>query len=195
MPHVEVKVADPETGRPVRHGEPGELHIRGYLVMLGYFRSPGPTAEAVDADGWLHTGDLGTMDANGYVRVVSRLKDMIIRGGENIYPREIEDLLRSHPEVRDVAVIGVPDPVYGEEILAFAVPEEPARPLDPQALRAYCAERIAYHRVPQHIRVVDALPLTSTGKVRKNVLRLQAEARQGNGAGTPVDPAGGPRQA
>ncbi|HEX8106056.1 MAG TPA: AMP-binding protein [Solirubrobacteraceae bacterium] len=169
-PHVEVKVVDPETGAIAARGEPGELCTRGYSVMLGYWEEPGKTAEAIDPAGWMHTGDLATMDADGYVKIVGRSKDMIIRGGENVYPREIEEFLYGHPDVADVQVVGVPDERYGEEIAAFVVPREGAA-IDPEAIREHCRASIAHYKVPRYVLTVDEFPMTVTGKIQKFKLR------------------------
>ena len=172
-PHVEVKVVDPATGRTVGRGEPGELCTRGYSVMLGYWDDPERTAEAIDPAGWMHTGDLGTMDADGFVNVVGRSKDMVIRGGENVYPRELEEFLYGHPAVADVQVVGVPDRRYGEEICAF-VKLRAGATATAEDLRAHCRERIAHYKVPRHVLFVDEFPMTVTGKVQKFLLREQA---------------------
>nr|BFE79141.1 hypothetical protein GCM10020093_017420 [Planobispora longispora] len=148
VPHLEVKIVDPDTGRPVRRGEPGELCTRGYSVMLGYWQEPDKTAEAVDAARWMHTGDLATMDAEGYVNIVGRIKDMVIRGGENVYPREIEEYLYTHPDIADVQVIGVPDAKYGEELMAWIVMRPGAEPLTAEAVREFCAGRLAHYKIP-----------------------------------------------
>ena len=177
-PHVEVKVVDPETALTVERGRPGELCTRGYCVMLGYWQEPEKTAEAIDAAGWMHTGDLATMDDEGYLKIVGRSKDMIIRGGENVYPREIEEFLFTHPAVADVQVIGVPDERYGEEAAAFVIAREGAS-LDAEALREYCRGRIAHYKVPRYVVVVDEFPMTVTGKVQKFKLRDQAIAELG----------------
>jgi fatty-acyl-CoA synthase len=172
-PHVEVKVVEPGTGRIVPRGEPGELCTRAYSVMLGYWEEPNKTAEAIDAAGWMHTGDLATMDDEGYLKIVGRSKDMIIRGGENVYPREIEEYLYTHPDVADVQVVGVPDERYGEEAAAFVIAREGAS-LDAEALREYCRGRIAHYKVPRYVVVVDEFPMTVTGKVQKFKLRDRA---------------------
>jgi fatty-acyl-CoA synthase len=172
-PHVEIRVADPATGRTLQRGSTGEFQTRGYSVMLGYWRDPERTAEAIDAARWMHTGDLAVMDEDGYVRIVGRIKDMIIRGGENIYPREIEEFLYAHPDVSDVQVVGVPDERYGEELCAFVIPREGVA-LDPAALREYCRGRIAHLKVPRYVIVCAEFPLTVTGKVQKFKLRDQA---------------------
>ncbi|MGW4383869.1 AMP-binding protein [Kitasatospora sp. NPDC004531] len=173
-PHLEVKVVDPATGRTVPRGETGELCTRGYSVMLGYWAQPEQTAEAIDADGWMHTGDLAVMDEDGYLSVTGRSKDMVIRGGENLYPREIEEFLYTHPDVLDVQVIGVPDEKYGEELMAWVRMREGARPLTAEAVRAYCAGRLAHFKIPRYVHVVDEFPMTVTGKIRKVEMREQA---------------------
>ncbi|MEV4612718.1 AMP-binding protein [Kitasatospora sp. NPDC049258] len=179
LPHIEVKVADPADGRPLPRGTVGELCTRGYSVMLGYWDEPERTAEAVDRDGWMHTGDLAVMHPDGYLAVVGRIKDMIIRGGENIYPREIEEFLHTHPEVADVQVVGVPDERYGEEVFAFVVLRDPATGPAPEELAEYCRGRLARFKAPRHVRVVDAFPMTVSGKVRKNELRERAARELG----------------
>ncbi|MEW9555905.1 AMP-binding protein [Nonomuraea sp. NPDC050783] len=171
MPHVEIKIVDPETRLPVPRGEPGELCTRGYSVMLGYWNEPDRTAEAIDEARWMRTGDLATMDEAGYVNVVGRIKDMIIRGGENIYPREIEEFLYGHPDIADVQVIGVPDEKYGEEVMAWVVMRPGAEPLTAGRVREYCAGRLAHYKIPRYVHVVDAFPLTVTGKIRKVEMR------------------------
>jgi fatty-acyl-CoA synthase len=172
-PHVEVKVVEPGTGRTLERGEPGELCTRGYSVMLGYWEDEERTREAIDAGRWMHTGDLATMDEDGYVNIVGRIKDMIIRGGENVYPREIEEFLYTHPAVADVQVIGVPDERYGEELMAWVIPRE-GEALDEESVRAFCEGRIARHKVPCYVKIVDAFPMTVTGKVQKYKMRDQA---------------------
>jgi fatty-acyl-CoA synthase len=171
-PHQEIKLIDAKTGAIVPRGQSGELCTRGYSVMLGYWNDPERTGEAIDTSRWMHTGDLATMDENGYVRIVGRSKDMIIRGGENVYPREIEEFLHQHPDVADVQVVGVPDPRYGEEIAAVVIPREGAT-LGGQALREFCAGRIAHYKVPRHVLEVEEFPMTVTGKVQKFKLREQ----------------------
>ncbi|GAA2721355.1 MULTISPECIES: AMP-binding protein [Streptomyces] len=188
LPHTEVKITDPVTGATVGRGEPGELCTRGHGVMLGYWDDPARTAEVVDAEGWMHTGDLAEMDEDGYVRIVGRIKDMIIRGGENVYPREIEEFLHTHPKIADVQVVGVPDAKYGEEIMACVVLRDPADPLTREELAAYCDGRLAHYKVPRHLRVMDAFPMTVSGKVRKVELREQGAALLG---GTDPAAAGG----
>jgi fatty-acyl-CoA synthase len=172
-PHVEVKVIDPLTGLTVPHGAPGELCTRGYSVMLGYWEEPDKTREAIDAAGWMHTGDLATMDAEGYLNIVGRSKDMVIRGGENVYPREVEEFLYAHPDVLDVQVVGVPDPRYGEELCA-CVRVRPGAELDAEAIRAYCKGRLAHFKVPRYVIAVEGFPMTVTGKIQKYKLREDA---------------------
>ncbi|MBO0655687.1 AMP-binding protein [Streptomyces triculaminicus] len=174
LPHIEVKVADPGTGTPAGRGETGELCTRGYSVMLGYWDEPERTAEAVDADGWMHTGDLAVMDEDGYVQIVGRIKDMIIRGGENVYPREIEEFLHTHPKISDVQVVGVPDEKYGEEIMACVILSDPAETLTRDELARYCQGRLAHYKVPRHLRLMESFPMTVSGKVRKVELREEA---------------------
>ncbi len=172
-PHVEVKVVDPETGAIVPRGERGELCTRGYSVMLAYWDDAERTAEVIDAARWMHTGDLATMDDEGYVNIVGRIKDMVIRGGENLYPREIEEFLMGHPDVADVQVVGVPDPRYGEELMAWIVPRGGAAP-DAEAIAAFCRGKIDHHKIPRYVSCVDGFPMTVTGKVQKYKLRDQA---------------------
>ncbi len=169
-PHVEVKVVDPDTGRCVERGASGELCTRGYSVMLGYWDNPSATAEAIDGARWMHTGDLATMDESGYVNIVGRIKDMIIRGGDNIYPREIEEFLYAHPDVSDVQVIGVPSERYGEEVMAWVKPREGAS-LTGDALEAFCRDRIATNKIPRYWKFVDGFPMTVTGKIQKYRMR------------------------
>ena len=170
-PHLEVKIVDPATGLTVRRGQPGELCTRGYSVMLGYWNNPEKTAEAIDAARWMHTGDIGVMDADGYVAITGRIKDMVIRGGENIYPREIEEFLYTHPDVLDAQVIGVPDAKYGEELMVWVRMREGAPDLDAESLRAYCTGKLAHYKIPRYVHVVDEFPMTVTGKVRKIEMR------------------------
>jgi len=165
QPHLEVKIVDGQ-GRVAPIGEPGELCTRGYSVMLGYWDDAARTAEAIDPAGWMHTGDLATLDADGYCNIVGRIKDMVIRGGENIYPREIEEFLYRHPAVQDVQVIGVPDSKYGEELCAWIV-LKPDAELDEEAVRAFCRDQIAHYKIPRHVRFVSGFPTTVTGKVQK----------------------------
>jgi len=177
-PHVEVKIVDPESGAIVARGEPGELCTRAYSVMLGYWDEPEKTADAIDRARWMHTGDLAQMDDEGYVKIVGRIKDMVIRGGENVYPREIEEFLMAHPDVADVQVVGVPDARYGEELMACIVVRGGAA-LDREAVAAYCKGKIAHYKVPRYVQVVDEFPMTVTGKVQKFKLREQAIAELG----------------
>ncbi len=170
-PHLEVKVIDPETGRTVPRGTAGELCTRGYSVMIGYWNQPDKTAEAVDPAHWMHTGDLAVMDADGYLAITGRIKDMVIRGGENIYPREIEEFLYTHPDILDAQVIGVPDVKYGEELMVWVRLRDGAQPLTPEALREFCAGQLAHYKVPRYVHIVDEFPMTVTGKVRKVEMR------------------------
>jgi fatty-acyl-CoA synthase len=169
-PHVEVKIVDPETDRVVHCGDSGELCTRGYSVMLGYWNNDAATAGAIDAAHWMHTGDLATMDDAGYVNIVGRIKDMIIRGGENIYPREIEEFLYAHPDISDVQVIGVPSERYGEEVMAWVRPKEGATPTA-ESLEAFCRGRIATNKIPRYWKFVESFPMTVTGKVQKYRMR------------------------
>jgi fatty-acyl-CoA synthase len=184
-PHVEVKIVDPATGRTLGRGHPGELCTRGYSVMLGYWNDPERTAETIDAARWMHTGDLATMDDEGYLNIVGRIKDMIIRGGENVYPREIEEFLYTHPDIADVQVIGVPDLKYGEEIMAWIRPREGAR-MTEEDVKAFCRGRIAHFKIPRYVRFADEFPMTVTGKIQKFKMREQAIAELGleSAAGT-----------
>ncbi len=172
-PHVEVKIVDPESGAIVERGAPGELCTRAYSVMLGYWDEPSKTADAIDRARWMHTGDLAQMDDEGYLKIVGRIKDMVIRGGENVYPREIEEFLMSHPDIQDVQVVGVPDPKYGEELMAWVVTRGGAD-LDREAVAEFCKGRIAHYKVPRYVQVVNEFPMTVTGKVQKFKLREQA---------------------
>jgi fatty-acyl-CoA synthase len=182
-PHVEVKIVDPESGAILPIGSAGELCTRGYSVMLGYWNNEEATRKAIDAARWMHTGDLAVMDAEGYVNIVGRIKDMIIRGGENVYPREIEEFLYTHPKISDVQVIGVPDSRYGEEIMAW-IKLKPGQQLDIAELREFCRDQIAHYKIPRYLKVVDAFPMTVTGKIQKYLMReesireLQLEAAQ-----------------
>jgi fatty-acyl-CoA synthase len=170
-PHVEVKIVDAE-GRIVPPGVPGELCTRGYSVMLGYWGDAERSGEAIDRAGWMHTGDLATLDEEGYCNIVGRLKDMVIRGGENIYPREIEEFLYRHPGVADVQVIGVPDPKFGEELCA-CIKSKAGAPSTEESIRDFCKGQIAHYKIPRYIRFVDSFPMTVTGKVQKFVMREQ----------------------
>ncbi|MDV6267935.1 AMP-binding protein [Rhodococcus globerulus] len=180
-PHLEIKIVDPATGLTVPRGEPGELCTRGYSVMLGYWENPEKTAEAIDAARWMHTGDIGVMDEAGYVAITGRIKDMVIRGGENVYPREIEEFLYTHPDILDAQVIGVPDAKYGEELMVWIRMREGARELDADAVRAYCTGKLAHYKIPRYVHVVDEFPMTVTGKVRKIAMREQAMELIGQG--------------
>ena len=172
-PHVEVKVVDPDTDLPVPAGQPGEFCTRGYSVMLGYWNEPEKTADVL-RNGWMHTGDLATMDDEGYLNIVGRIKDMVIRGGENVYPREIEEFLYTHPDVVDAQVIGVPDERYGEELMAWVRLRAGAQPLSAEDLRAFCTGKLAHYKVPRYVHVVDEFPMTVTGKIRKVQMREEA---------------------
>ncbi|HEX3795690.1 MAG TPA: AMP-binding protein [Acidimicrobiales bacterium] len=170
-PHVDIKIIDPDSGDTVPRGEPGEFCTRGYSVMVGYWDQPEKTAEAIDAGAWMHTGDLAVMDADGYVNITGRIKDMVIRGGENIYPREIEEFLYSHPDILDAQVIGVPDLKYGEELMVWVRPREGAEPISAESLRQYCTGKLAHYKIPRYVLVVEEFPMTVTGKVRKVEMR------------------------
>jgi fatty-acyl-CoA synthase len=170
-PHVEVKIVCTESGRVVPRGEPGEFCTRGYSVMLGYWNDEEKTREAIDADGWMHTGDLAVMREDGYCNVVGRIKDMVIRGGENVYPREVEEFLYTHPDVEDAQVIGVPDEKYGEEICAWIRMKAGRRPLDARAVREFADGKLAHYKIPRYVYIVEEFPMTITGKVRKIEMR------------------------
>ncbi|WP_329284438.1 AMP-binding protein [Streptomyces sp. NBC_00691] len=181
MPHVEVKVVDPATGLTVERGTAGELCTRGYSVMLGYWDEPEKTAEAIDSGRWMHTGDLAVIRDDGYVQIVGRIKDMIIRGGENVYPREIEEFLYGYAKIADVQVVGVPDERYGEEILACVIPRDPADPPTLEDVTAFCRDRLAHYKIPRRVEILTEFPMTVSGKVRKVELRQ----RYGDPGGTP----------
>ncbi|HSU03186.1 MAG TPA: AMP-binding protein [Nocardioides sp.] len=170
-PHLEVRIVDPVTGDTLPRGEAGEFCTRGYSVMLGYWQDEEKTREAVDGEGWMHTGDLGVMDDDGYVRITGRIKDMVIRGGENIYPREIEEFLYTHPDIEDVQVVGVPDAKYGEELCAWVRMRPGTEPLDADAVRDFATGRLAHYKIPRYVMVVEEFPMTVTGKVRKVEMR------------------------
>jgi len=172
-PHVEIKIIDPETGETVPRGTSGEFCTRGYSVMHGYWNDPERTVEAIDPDGWMHTGDLAEMDEDGYVNIVGRIKDMVIRGGENVYPREVEEFLYGHPQIVDVQVIGVPDARFGEEIMAWIRTENGAE-LTADDVRAYCRGKIAHYKIPRYVKVTDEFPMTVTGKIQKFKLKERA---------------------
>ncbi|MFE4838072.1 AMP-binding protein [Arthrobacter sp. NPDC056691] len=178
MPRLESKIVDP-LGEVVERGEIGELCTRGYAVMQGYWNQPDKTAEAIDADGWMHTGDLARMDGDGYVVIEGRMKDMVIRGGENIYPREIEEFLYTHPSIQDVQVIGVPDARYGEELMACIILKPGAEPVDAAAVAEFCRGKLAHYKVPRYVDVRDSFPMTVSGKIRKVEMREEAVARLG----------------
>ncbi|BBY64913.1 AMP-binding protein [Mycolicibacterium helvum] len=175
-PHVEIKIIDPTSGEVVERGVPGEFCTRGYSVMLGYWNDDEKTAEAIDSDGWMHTGDLAVMRDDGYCSVVGRIKDMLIRGGENVYPREIEEFLHTHPDIDDAQVIGVPDEKYGEEICAWVRMKSGRPPLDAAAIRGFAADRLAHYKIPRYVHVTDEFPMTVTGKVRKAEMRERSVA-------------------
>jgi fatty-acyl-CoA synthase len=177
-PHVEIKIINPETGEVVPYGEAGEFCTKGYSVMLGYWNDPERTAEAIDSDGWMHTGDLATMDAEGYVKIVGRIKDMVIRGGENVYPREIEEFLYTHPAVADVQVIGVPDEKYGEELCAWVVARD-GQSVTTEDVREFCTGKLAHFKIPRYVMVVDEFPMTVTGKIQKFKMREESIERLG----------------
>ncbi len=173
-PHVEVKIVDPESGLTLPRGEPGELCTRGYSVMLGYWNEPEKTAEVIDRARWMHTGDIGIMDSDGYVNVTGRIKDMVIRGGENVYPREVEEFLYTHPDILDAQVIGVPDARYGEELCVWVTLREGVADLTAQAVREFAAGRLAHYKIPRYVVVVEQFPMTVTGKVRKVEMRARS---------------------
>lgn len=174
LPHLEVKVVDPETGETMPRGTPGEFCTRGYSVMLGYWEQPDKTAEAIDTDGWMHTGDLAVMDDEGYLNITGRIKDMVIRGGENIYPREIEEFLYTHPDILDAQVIGVPDERYGEELMVWIRMKEGATPLTAETIHEFCTGKLAHYKIPRYVHIVDEFPMTITGKIRKVEMRAAA---------------------
>ncbi len=169
QPHLESKIIDPQ-GKVVARGEIGELCTRGYSVMLGYWKNEDSTLKAIDSNGWMHTEDLATMDEEGYISIIGRSKDMVIRGGENVYPREIEEFLYSHPLISDAQVTGVPDPKFGEELVAWVI-LKPGESLTADELRAFCRDKIAYYKVPKYIKFTDAFPMTVTGKIQKFKMR------------------------
>jgi fatty-acyl-CoA synthase len=178
-PHVEVKIVDPVTGETLPRGEAGEFCTRGYSVMLGYWEDEERTREAIDAEGWMHTGDLAVMREDGYCAIVGRIKDMVIRGGENIYPREIEEFLYTHPDIEDVQVVGVPDERYGEELCAWIKLKAGADPLDAEQVREFATGRLAHFKIPRYVMLVDEFPMTVTGKVRKVQMREESAKRLG----------------
>jgi fatty-acyl-CoA synthase len=178
-PHVEIKVVDPASGETVERGETGELCTRGYSVMIGYWQEPEKTAEAIDSEGWMHTGDLAVMREDGYANIVGRIKDMVIRGGENIYPREIEEFLYTHPDIEDVQVIGVPDEKYGEELCAWVKMRAGAEPVDADAVREFASGKLSHYKIPRYVMVVEEFPMTVTGKIRKVQMREETAERLG----------------
>jgi fatty-acyl-CoA synthase len=184
-PHLEVKVVDPATGRTVPRGTPGELCTRGYSVMLGYWEQPDKTAEAIDSARWMHTGDLAVMDDEGYLAITGRIKDMVIRGGENVYPREIEEFLYTHPDILDAQVIGVPDARYGEELMAWVRLRPGAATLTAESLREFCRGQLAHYKIPRYVHIVDDFPMTVTGKVRKVEMRERSAEILGRQAREP----------
>ncbi|MHA6798207.1 AMP-binding protein [Bounagaea algeriensis] len=174
-PHLEVKVVDPATGKTLPRGSSGELCTRGYSVMLGYWREPDRTSEVIDAARWMRTGDLAVMDEHGYVSITGRIKDMVIRGGENIYPREIEEFLYTHPDIVDAQIVGVPDERYGEELMAWLRLREGAEEVTAEGLREFCSGHLAHYKIPKYVHVVDEFPMTVTGKIRKVQMREEAK--------------------
>ncbi|WP_236797035.1 AMP-binding protein [Amycolatopsis sp. GM8] len=180
-PHLEVKVIDPETGLTAPRGEPGELCTRGYSVMLGYWEQPDKTADAIDRARWMHTGDLAVMDDEGYLNITGRIKDLVIRGGENIYPREVEEFLYTHPDILDAQVIGVPDERYGEELMAWIRMREGTTPLTAESVREFCTGKLAHYKIPRYVHIVDEFPMTVTGKIRKVEMREQSVTLLGLG--------------
>ena len=182
MPHLEIKIVDPVTGETQPRGSSGEFMTKGYSVMLGYWEQPDKTAEAIE-DGWMHTGDIGVMDDAGYVQISGRIKDMVIRGGENIYPREIEEFLHTHPDIVDAQVIGVPDEKYGEELCAWIRLRQGAEPITSESLKQFCSGQLAHYKIPRYVELVDEFPMTVTGKVRKVEMRETTAAKLGLGGG------------
>ena len=178
-PHLEVKIIDPSSGLTVPRGDPGEFCTRGYSVMLGYWNEPAKTAEVIDGARWMHTGDLAVMDEAGYLNIVGRIKDMVIRGGENIYPREIEEFLYTHPDVVDAQVIGVPDERFGEELMAWIKLRPDAEPLTAESLRTFCTGKIAHYKIPRYVKLVEEFPMTVTGKIRKVQMRAESVSELG----------------
>ncbi|HPJ30582.1 MAG TPA: AMP-binding protein, partial [Methanothrix sp.] len=173
MPHTEVKIVDPGTGKISPRGETGEICARGYAIMRCYYNNPGATEKAIDKEGWLHTGDLGVLDDEDYCKITGRLKDMVIRGGENIYPREIEEFLYTHPDISDVQVIGVPDARFGEELMAWIKLKE-GRTLTAEEVKLFCKGRIAHFKIPRYIKFVDGFPMTVSGKIQKYKMREES---------------------
>jgi len=188
LPYTEVKIVDVLSGEIVPRGTPGELCTRGYMVMKGYYKNLESTQRAIDRNGWLHSGDLATMDANGYCKITGRAKDVIIRGGENIYPREIEEFLYTCPGISDVQVIGVPDGKYGEQVVAWVKLEANAR-LSPEDIRKFCEGKIAAYKIPKHLKIVDSFPMTVTGKIQKFKMREIATEELGRQAAAKIETA------
>ncbi|MGQ0697996.1 MAG: AMP-binding protein [Panacagrimonas sp.] len=178
-PHLEIRIVNPDTGEVCQHGETGEFQTRGYSVMLGYWNDEKKTREAITPEGWMRTGDLGVMDELGYVNIVGRIKDMIIRGGENVYPREIEEFLYGHPDIRDVQIIGVPDEKFGEEVMACVMMKDGRPPLTLEGMKVFCKDQLAHYKIPRYLDVVTEYPMTVTGKVRKVEMREQAVKKLG----------------
>ncbi|KRF46660.1 AMP-binding protein [Terrabacter sp. Soil810] len=179
-PHLEIKIVDPVTGETLPRGTAGEFLTKGYSVMLGYWEQPDKTAEAIE-DGWMHTGDIGVMHDDGYVEITGRIKDMVIRGGENVYPREIEEFLYTHPDILDAQVIGVPDEKYGEELCAWVRMKDGATPLTAESLREFCTGQLAHYKIPRYVEIVDEFPMTVTGKIRKVEMRETTAKKLGLG--------------
>lgn len=175
MPHLEIKIADPVTGQTVPRGQKGEFCTRGYAVMLGYWNQPDKTAETIDAARWIHTGDLAIMDDDGYVDISGRIKDMVIRGGENVYPREVEEFLYHHPAIRDVQVVGVSDEKYGEELMAWVILKDGFDSLSAEEVREFCSGKLAHFKIPRYVEVRESFPMTVSGKIRKVELRREGE--------------------
>jgi fatty-acyl-CoA synthase len=175
-PNVEVKIVDPVTEAEVKVGEPGELWTRGYHVMKGYYNNEEATREVINEDGWLRTGDIAVEDAEGYFSITGRIRDMVIRGGENIYPREVEEFLYTHPGVADVQIVGVPDPKYGEELMAWIIPKEGAE-IDEDSVKAFCKGKISFHKIPRYIEFIDEYPMTASGKIMKFKLQEMSEGK------------------
>ncbi|WP_019414705.1 AMP-binding protein [Paenisporosarcina sp. TG20] len=175
-PNVEVKIIDPETNEELPVGTPGELCTRGYLVMKGYYNNEEATHAAIDSEGWLHTGDIAILDDEGYIAITGRIKDMVIRGGENVYPRELEEFLYQHPSIQDVQVVGVPDPKYGEELMAWIIPKEGVT-ISADEIRAYCKGKISHHKIPRYIEFTESYPMTASGKIQKYVLREMSKEK------------------
>lgn len=188
MPEIEVRVVDPDTNKEVPRGIKGEICARGYNIMKGYYKLPDATSAAIDKDGWLHTGDLGTMDERGYCKIVGRIKDMIIRGGENIYPREIEELLYTHPKVKDAQVVGVPDISLGEEVYVGIIPAE-GETITADELRAYVLSKMSRHKVPKYFDIVDSFPMTASGKIQKFKIKEHAIEKLGLQAAADIETA------